>query len=281
MRTRILGKMLNSEVQEYLKHTDTIIVAVGTTEMHGGLPLDCETVLSEAYALKMAEACDGLCLTGLPYFYSGATASGRGTVQVSIREGIDYLGAIARNLLRIGFKRQIYISFHGPAHMTICPMVRDFYDETGVPILYMDLLMQMVKLGRNLFSKDSPMNKMLVAGYKVMNRIDDVPLVTGFDADENFRPSNAEFSDLASLGYQSAAVGYCFGENTDHAPTPDIPDVETRDALAREGEEWIDRVVANMNLEKVLSDLRKLEAYGLENEKKYPWMPSSWNKRRN
>ena len=216
MRTRILGKMLNSEVQEYLEHGgDSIIVGVGTTEMHGGLPLDCEAVLSEAFALKMAEASDSLCLTGLPYFYAGATASGRGTVQVSIREGIDYLGSIARNLLRIGFKRQIYISFHGPAHMTICPMVRDFYDETGVPILYMDLLMQLVRTGRNLFEKGSPFNDMLVAGYKVMNRLDDVPLVTGFF--ESNGQSSAPFNDLFSLGYQSAAVGYCFGENSDHA----------------------------------------------------------------
>ena len=145
MRTRILGKMLNSEVQEYLKNNDIIIVPVGTTEMHGGFPLDCETVISEAYALKMAEACDGLVLTGLPYFYAGATASGRGTVQVSVRQGIDYLGAIARSLLRLGFKRQVYISFHGPAHMTICPMIRDFYDETGVPILYLDAMMHMYK----------------------------------------------------------------------------------------------------------------------------------------
>ena len=100
MRSRILGKMLNSEVQDYLQRNDIIIVPVGTTEMHGGFPLDCETVISEAYALKMAENCDGLVLTGLPYFYAGATASGRGTVQVSIRQGIDYLGAIARSLLR-------------------------------------------------------------------------------------------------------------------------------------------------------------------------------------
>ena len=75
---------------------------VGTVEMHGGLPLDSETVISEAFALKMAEACDGLVLTGLPYFYAGATASGRGTVQVSVRQGIDYLSAIAHSLLRQG-----------------------------------------------------------------------------------------------------------------------------------------------------------------------------------
>ena len=118
MRTRILPKMLNCEVEEYLKDRDIIIVPTGTVEMHGGMPLDSETVISEAFALKMAEQADALVLTGLPYFYAGATASGRGTVQVSVRQGIDYLGAIARSLLRQGFKRQIYISFHGPAHMT-------------------------------------------------------------------------------------------------------------------------------------------------------------------
>ena len=60
MRTRILGRMLNSEVQQYLERNDIIIVPVGTTEMHGGMPLDCETVVSEAIGLKMAEACDAL-----------------------------------------------------------------------------------------------------------------------------------------------------------------------------------------------------------------------------
>ena len=82
MRTRIIPKMLNDEVEEYLTRNDIVIVPVGTVEMHGGFPLDSETVVSEAFALKMAEACDGLVLTGLPYFYAGATASGRGTVQV-------------------------------------------------------------------------------------------------------------------------------------------------------------------------------------------------------
>ena len=57
MRTRILGKMLNSEVQDYLSRNDIIIVPVGTTEMHGGFPLDCETVISEAYCTNMYPAC--------------------------------------------------------------------------------------------------------------------------------------------------------------------------------------------------------------------------------
>ena len=57
MRTRFLPKLLNSEVEDYLKENDIIIVPVGTVEMHGGFPLDSETVISEAYALKMAQAC--------------------------------------------------------------------------------------------------------------------------------------------------------------------------------------------------------------------------------
>ena len=275
MRTRILGKLLNSEVQDYLKRNDIIIVPVGTTEMHGGLPLDCETVMSEALAVKMAESCDGLVLTGLPYFYAGATASGRGTVQVSVRQGIDYLGAIARSLLRLGFKRQVYVSFHGPAHMTICPMIRDFYDETGVPILYLDSVMQILGNISALGGMEG-LNDMFVGAYQIMNRLEDVPLVTGYS--EPVPQSCAPFNDLFALGYQSAAVGYCFGENRDHAPTPDIPDVETRRRMADNGEKVINTLVEKMNMPHVVEQLRKLEAYGLENEQKYPWMPAAWNR---
>lgn len=286
MRTRILPKMLNSEVQEYLMRNDIIIVPVGTVEMHGGLPLDVETNISEAVGLKMAEACDALVLTGLPYFYSGATASGRGTVQVSVRQGIDYLGAIARSLLRLGFRRQIYISLHGPAHMTVSPMVRDFYDETGVPILYMDMTMQLFNHARDLFQTDKMatdpkafmklLDSMFVGAYQIMGRIEDVPLTTEYDV--SAVQSCAPFQDIFNLAYQSGAVGYCFGENNDHAPTTAIPDAETRQRMADEGQVIIEKLVERLNLPHVVAQLRKLEEYGLENEQKYPWMPSAWNK---
>ena len=37
MRTRIIPKMLNDEVEEYLTRNDIVIVPVGTVEMHGPL----------------------------------------------------------------------------------------------------------------------------------------------------------------------------------------------------------------------------------------------------
>lgn len=287
MRTRILPKMLNAEVQEYLKENDIIIVPVGTVEMHGGLPLDVETVISEAVGLKMAEACGGLLLTGLPYFYSGATASGRGTVQVSVRQGIDYLGAIARSLLRQGFKRQIYLSLHGPAHMTVSPMVRDFYDETGVPILYMDMTMQMFSHAKDLFGADAMqsdplafmklLDSMFVGGYQIMGRLEDVPLTA--ELPDRKPQSCAPFNDLFNLAYQSGSVGYCFGENSDHAPTTPIPDAQTRQEMADTGQALIEKLVERLNVPHIVEQLRNLEQYGLENEAKYPWMPSAYNRK--
>lgn len=271
MRTRILPKMLNDEVESYLSRNDMIIVPVGTVEMHGGLPLDSETVISEAYALKMAEACDCLCLTGLPYFYAGATASGRGTVQVSVREGIDYLMAIAHSLLRQGFKRQIYISFHGPAHMTCSPVIRDFFDETGTPILYMDLTMQMLKNAKDLFETMDSFHAITVGAYKIMDRIKDVPLTTGYYHTDP--QSCSPFDDLFGLAYQSAAIGYYFGEKKDHMSTTEIPDEETRDRLAAEGEALIQKMVERMDMPHVAEQMRNLDEYNKMAAEKCPWVP--------
>ncbi|MEG2018291.1 MAG: creatininase family protein [Clostridium sp.] len=276
LRTRILPKMLNSEVEEYLNHNDLIIVPVGTMEMHGGFPLDSETVISEAFALRMAEAANGLILTGLPYFYAGATASGRGTVQCSIRQGIDYLSALAHSLLRQGFKRQIYISFHGPAHMTISPMVRDFYDETGVPILYMDATMQIFQSAKDLFKSMDSFHAITVGAYQVMDRLKDVPLMTGY---QHAEPQTVkDFNDILGLAYQSGSVGYYFGAPKDHMSTPDIPTEEVRQKLADEGEELINAIVDRMNMTHVASQLRVMENFSNELSKRCPWTPAAYSK---
>lgn len=276
LRTRILPKMLNSEVEDYLKENDLIIVPVGTVEMHGGFPLDSETVISEAFALKMAEASNGLVLTGLPYFYAGATASGRGTVQVSIRQGIDYLGAIARSLLRQGFKRQIYISFHGPAHMTCSPMVRDFFDETGVPILYMDLTMSMMSSAKDLFKSMDSFHAITVGSYEIMGRLEDIPFT------DEFFHTNAQtverFNDIFAMAYQSGSIGYYFGDPKDHMSTTKIESEDQRASLSKEGIEIINGIVERLNVLEIADKMRDLEKFQNELEEKYPWVPSAFNK---
>lgn len=290
LRTRILPKMLNSEVEAYLEHNDIIFVSVGTVELHGGYPLDSEAVISEAFALEMAEAADGLMLPGLQYFYAGATASGRGTTQVSVRQGIDYLSAIAHSLLRQGFKRQVYMSFHGPAMMTCSPMVRDFYDETGVPILYIDLSTQVTKnvqsimaegtrdMGQDAVVKFMRMfHGVTLGAYDKLGRLEDVPLVTGY---EHRRPQScSQFSDILNMAVQSGSVGYCFQEHSDHMSTIDVPDAAARSALAAEGRQVITQTVKRMDPAHIVSQLRGLEEYNHRTNEKFPWTPSAWNTR--
>jgi creatinine amidohydrolase len=282
--------MLNSEVEAYLEHNDIIFVPVGTVEMHGGYPLDSETVISEAFALEMAEACDGLVLTGLQYFYAGATASGRGTVQVSVRQGIDYLSAIAHSLLRQGFKRQVYLSFHGPAMMTCSPMVRDFFDETGVPILYIDLSTQMNHAMAGMMPKGAPggmtpeiMQKFMrmfhavtVGAYDKMGRLEHMPLVTGYQHREP--QTCAAFNRLFGLASQSGSIGYCFADPKDHMSTIDLPDEAARAEMAAEGREVITATVKHLDPQSIVQQMRDLEAYNAQVEAERPWMPSAYQK---
>lgn len=292
LRTRILPKMLNSEVEAYLEQNDIIFVPVGTVELHGGYPLDSEAVIGEAFALEMAEAASGLMLPGLQYFYAGATASGRGTTQVSVRQGIDYLSAIAHSLLRQGFKRQVYMSFHGPAMMTCSPMVRDFYDETGVPILYIDLSTQMGRAAQSMMAggaqgagQEEAMAKFMrmfhgvtLGAYDKLGRLEDVPLAAGYE--HRLPQSCARFNDILNLAAQSGSVGYCFQERSDHMSTIDLPDEAARAALAAEGREVIAQTVRQLDPAHIVAQLRELEEYNRRTNEKFPWTPSAWNTRR-
>lgn len=280
LRTRALPRLLNREVEAYLQENDIIVVPVGAVEMHGDLPLGCETVLSEAAALKMAEACDGLVLPGLPYFYAGATAIGRGTTQVSVRQGIDYLGAVARSLLRQGFRRQIYVSLHGPAYLTCSPMVRDFFDETGVPILYVDLLLQMERLGKDLFLPQQPpyrrLDALILGAYDLLGRLEEVPLSAKPESAPPPAPTTAPFEPLFGLAYPSGAAGYCFGAASDHMPTTALPTAEARRALAEEGKTALCALVRRLELPRAVQRLAELARFEAQTGERFPWMPSAW-----
>lgn len=269
MRTRLIPKMLNDEVEEYLSRNDIMIVPVGTVEMHGGFPLGCETTISEAFALEMAEACDGLVLQGLPYFYAGATASGRGTVQVGVRDGSNYLFALAKNLARQGFKRQIYISAHGPAHMTIAPMIRDFMDETGIPILYIDLGMSIMKHGEGVFKSFDSFNTMTVGAYDMLGQLEDIPLTDKYEYNEP--QTCSKFNELFSMAYQSEAIGYYFGNPKDHMRTPAIVSETQRKELAEEGKQIIKTVVERMDMNNVVKQMKDLDEYNKEVIARCPW----------
>lgn len=268
MRTRFLSKLTNGEVESYLEKNDLIFVPVGVTETHGALPLDSETVLAEAFALKMAEATDGLVLHNLPYFFAGATPTGRGTVQMSTRDGAAYLDRIAQSLLNQGFRRQVYVTLHGPAYLTVGPMIRDFFDRTKAPVLYMDMMKAtetIPDLSGNLYEK---FNEMSIGAYAVLNRLEDVPLnvpesnSVSYDMEKVIK-ANADHpaSALGKLAFQSGAIGYYFHEASDHLYTPLLKTEEEREAYAKAGVEVINEIVQKLDMPGIVQSLREVDEY--------------------
>ncbi|OCA84527.1 hypothetical protein A8F94_15120 [Bacillus sp. FJAT-27225] len=265
MRTRFLSKLTNGEVEDYLQRNDLIYIPVGVTETHGALPLDAETVLAEAIALKMAEESGGLVLHNLPYFFPGGTIVARGTIQMSIKDGMAYLDKIAKSLLNQGFRRQVYVTSHGPAHMTVSGMVRDFFDETKVPILYMDVLKAAEAADFNLMDN---FHDMSIGAYRVLGRLEDVPLnvpeshsvtydighmLKGMDKN----PGNV----LGKYAYQSGAIGSYFYAPSDHMATPLLKTPEERDEYANRGVRAIDDFVKALDMPAIVETLRQVDEY--------------------
>lgn len=269
MRTRILPKMTNDEVETYLDHNDLIFIPVGVIETHGCLPVNCETILPEAIALKLAELSNGLCLTGLPYFYAGATLVGRGTVQVSIKTGTEYLHHLARSLLSQGFRRQVYITFHGPAMLTVGPMIRDFFEETKAPILYIDgTAFLKVLTGSNNMIGTEELTDIFVGAYQIMGCLEDVPVnipesdsqIYGEDPRKMSR--GLDFAkNIFALGHGSGTVGYYFDRPAEHGNVMPIPTKENRAERAERGAKMIEKMTAGVDILGVVENLARLDRH--------------------
>lgn len=280
MRSRFLTKLTNGEIEDYLEQNDVIFIPVGVTETHGALPVDAETVLAEAIALKMAEAADGLVLHNLPYFFTGGTPTGRGTLQLSVKSGYEYLMEISKSLLKQGFRRQIYVTSHGPAYLYVSSMIRDFFSETKVPILYMDMITAPSTIEDLSFSFMEKFHEMSIGAYKILNRLEDVPLnvpesnsVT-YDVNTMFEGMKENpATELGKYAQQSGAIGYYFDEARTHMTTPLLKSSEEREELAEEGIKAICEMVEKLDMPKIVETLQKADKYTQNvSLEKFPWL---------
>lgn len=278
MRTRFLSKCTNDEVEAYLDRNDVVIVASGVTELHGGLPLDAESVLSGALALRLAERVDGLVLHNLPYMYAGATASGRGTTQLSVRASIDYLYALAESLIRQGFKRIIWTSLHGPASVFIGPVIRDIFDTHKVSMLYIDPIQVLSNAEGGMMGAFAamggrdPFGDLTVAAYDILGRLSDVPLTTPETAYWSTpQPSSVAFAqDLLDQAFGSSSTAYYFAEMTDHIYTQALLTEQDVLAAAERGHVGFESIVSRIPIEKLVEDLAELARYNTEVMRRYP-----------
>jgi len=276
MRSRFLTKLINREVEAYLARRDVIFVPVGTTEMHGGMPLDCETVLPEAIAMLMAQRADGLVLPHLPYFYAGATANGRGTLQMSIRAGYDYLYSVAKALIKQGFRRIVFVSYHAPAKLTIAPVVRDLFTETHVPVLYVDAFLSLYQYitsaeGKHIDMSGEHAYDIHLAAYDLLGRLEDVPLTTSAELDCS-QPMTQPNGRPNVTGRLSGEWPMYYTDEREHMPTPVIANEQIRSERAANGKNILEQFMDWSQIDQVVEQMAEGDRYHQEVFKKYPWL---------
>ncbi len=256
MRTRIYNKLTDAEITEYLERGgDTLFISVGVVELHGQLPVDCESIFVEAAAIKMAEQADGLAVINLPFFHAGATAIGRSTVNVSIRAGYDYLKTIIYAFYKLGFKRIFLLSAHGPAYLTINSVCMDFFHETQNPICHLEMMHVMQIAKENGWSIQDDFEETFVdliyGSYKLLNQIEFIPVISDFD-DQAFLQKRKEGNakqwfkkDLHKLNAGTGGFGSYYAELEEHGGLEYAHSIEEREARGKKGllmlEELIDK----------------------------------------
>ncbi len=301
MRTRLLSKMTNAEVEEYLDRNSIIFVPVGTVELHGRCALDCEYTWPAGLALAMAEKVDGLVLDSLKYFYCGATTNGRGTVQISTRAGYDYLKEILTSLWCQGFREIITISGHGPAEMTIVPCIWDFFDETKHHIYWMNQAPCMSYARKRLVPERDGVDNLDLATYgcyEILGCKDDI--VIDSNAAERVKhkerdiakegvdktglpPSVEHLMHAIDFATFSDATGFYFGSIEDHGGDQGaLRSIEERDAMCAEGLKQLRVMVELMDMPRYIFDIRKQQEYtDTVIKEKYRHLPknryANWN----
>lgn len=269
-RSRYVTVLTNPEIEHYLERNDVIIVPVGTAESMGSFPTDLEYTMAEAFALKMAEAGDALVLPHLIYFYPGVTAAGRGSVHVDQDVGLAYLKAVAHSLLRQGFRRQIYVSAHGPSDQYVAALVRTFFDETKDPIVYIDVTRAVKNAQANgAAAPASTPNNFRAVGYgayRITNRLADVPLrlEMALPSTPALAPAPTGLqTKLAPLGPSSGTVG-SYEPDANHSQVRPLEiniTAAERERLGREGAALIEASVKTMDVPGILQAMREYDRY--------------------
>ena len=274
LHTRDLVRLSLPQITEYLKGNDTVFIPVGAVETNGILPSGRDYVYPLAYAMTMAEQTGSLYMPGLIWSYPGTTGMAPATIYMSPTAGLAYLKVLARSLLRQGFRRQVWITAsHGPAPLTVGTLAREFFEETHVPILYVDMDLYLPKMKVAAEAR----TKVLFGAHAIAGRLDDIAL-KGEYGEAAMKPAgpvpeNKGLARLGKLGFSgSLTLGSYIPDVMAHGGGADTVLPATageREEWGRQGRAQIVEIVKNMRMKEALDALREHDQFTQQILKKY------------
>ncbi len=264
LHTRDVTRLSEPQVAEQLKRSDVIFIPIGSVETNGIVPSDSNYTSALGYAMAMAEETGGLYFPGLVHSFPGTTVIGASSTYMTPSQGVTYLKIVARSLLRQGFRRQVYLSSgHGPAPLTGATLAREFFEETHVPILYVEMGEHLGEIG---LSRED-MSKAVYGCHRIAGRLIDLPVQGDYSEQESKPagpvPQNRGMAKLAELHFTgSLSMGSWIADVMAHGGARALPkDAAEREAWGVEGEAQVRAAVKKMRLNEAMVALREHEQF--------------------
>lgn len=265
LHTRDFTRLSQVQVADFLKQSDIIFIPVGAVETNGIQPSGRDYTWPLAYAMTMAEETGGLYMPGLVWSYPGTTVIAPATIHNTPQAGTAFLKNLAHSLLRQGFRRQVYLSAsHGPAPLTVGTLVREFFEETHVPILYINMDTYLPRLQLTAAQR----SRILYGAHSITGRVEDLPLKGDYGAKESSAagpvPVNEGLATLGRLGFSgSLSLGSWVADVMAHGGgDTELPATAAeRIAWGKQGETQIRDIVKRMRMPEAMEALRQHDRF--------------------
>lgn len=263
LHTRDFTRLSHPQIAAQLAQADVIFIPVGAVEANGTQPTGRDYVWPLAYSMVMAEAAGGLYLPGIAWSFPGTTRPAPSTIHITPQSSLVGLKALAHSLLKQGFRRQVYVSgSHGPAALTLGTLAREFFEETSVPILYVNLDTQWTRLQISAADRQ----RALYGAHKITNRLEDLPLAGDYAEAPHSFPQNKGLAALGRLGLGgSLHVGSWIADEMAHGGAGPLPQTAAeREQWAREGEAMVRRQVEQLDIPAAMAALKEHDRFTQE-----------------
>jgi creatinine amidohydrolase len=139
LHSRSLLDLSPPDIRAHLEHDDTILIPIGSTEMHGDhLPLGTDIYNALEVSRRAAELADTLyapvLLAGYSPQHLRQPESGMGTITLRAATVCAVVHDVARSLIHHGFNRLIFVNGHTSNQKVLDAVMRQLRYETGALI---------------------------------------------------------------------------------------------------------------------------------------------------
>ena len=139
LHSRSLLDLSPREIRAHLEHDDSILIPIGSTEMHGDhLPLGTDIYNALEVSRRAAELADTLYAPVLLSDYSPQhlrqPEMGMGTITLRASTVCAVVHDVARSLIHHGFNRLIFVNGHTSNQKVLDPIMRQLRYTTGALI---------------------------------------------------------------------------------------------------------------------------------------------------